>query len=106
MNSHIPPNSTVLSFYVKKRYFSDHRWIMAWRHPAAAGLYLENSLEEELGILDDLGVDYVFLEAGNPAPLSDENSVELFTRIGPGDILDPVAAVDGHVIYRFSSRAE
>jgi hypothetical protein len=101
MNGHLPPNSTVLSFNVKKRYFSDHRWIVAWRHPAAARLYLENSLEDEVGILEELGVDYVFLETGNPAPFDDENRVELFSRMGPGDLLDPVAAIDGCAVYRF-----
>ncbi len=101
MNSHLPSNSTVLSFYVTKRYFSNHRWIIAWRYPVAAQLYLDNSIDDEIQILKELDIDYIILTEGNPAPFDDENSVELFLRIGRGDVLEPVANIDGHTIYRF-----
>ncbi len=101
MNCHLPENSHILSFYVTKRYFSNHRWIVAWRYPVAAHLYLDNSIVDEINILKELDIDYIFLTEGNPAPFDDENSVELFSRIGRGDVLEPVANIDGHTIYRF-----
>jgi len=101
MNHYAPPGSSILSFYATKRYFSDHRWIIAWRHPPAMKLYLENSISDEISILQDLSIDYVIIENINPAPFDDENSIELFSRIGRGDVLDPVAFIDGHTVLRF-----
>jgi len=101
MNHHLPCNSTILSFYERKRYFSNHRWITAFEYPVAAHLYLNNSIEDEISILKELDIDYIILMEINPAPFDDENSVELFSRIGPGDVLEPVANIDGHTIYRF-----
>jgi hypothetical protein len=105
MNGHIPPGSNILSFYVTKRYFSDHRWMVAWRYPPAARLYLENTLEEEVGILNELEVDYIFTVYGVPAPFDDERAVEIFSRIGPGDLLEPVIELDGHVLLRYNRLA-
>ncbi len=102
MNRYLPEGSTILSFYMPKRYFSNHRWITAWRYPLAARLYLENGLEDEIDILRELGVDYVILEKGNPAPFDDENRVVLFSRIGRDKLLDPVALINGYVILRFN----
>ncbi|MCD4670120.1 MAG: hypothetical protein K8S14_06715, partial [Actinomycetia bacterium] len=101
MNSHIPDNSNILSFYITKRYFSNHRWIIAWRYPLAMHLYLENPLTTEISILEDLRIDYVFIEYDNPATFDDENSVELFSRIGRGDLLDPVINIDGYTVCKF-----
>jgi hypothetical protein len=101
MNRNLPANSTILSFYVTKRYFSNHRWINSWQYPVAAHIYLDNSLAEEISILKELDIDYIILMESNPSPFDDENSVELFSRIGRGDVLEPVASIDGHTIYRF-----
>ena len=101
MNSHLPENSTILSFYVTKRYFSNHRWIIAWRYPVAMQLYLSNSIEDEIVILQELGIDYIINIETDPAPFDDEKSVELFSRIGRGDVLEPVANIDGHTICKF-----
>jgi|GEM_PF-1467360 len=101
MNSHLPDNSTILSFYLTKRYFSNHRWINAWQYPLAAHLYLENSITDEIEILEELGIDYIIIIGSNPAPFDDENSIELFSRVGRGDVLEPIASMDGHTIYRF-----
>jgi len=101
MNSHLPNNSTILSFCMTKRYFSNHRWIIAWRYPVAAHLYLDNSIADEIEILKELNIDYIILTETNPAPFDDENSVELFSSIGLGDVLEPVCNIDGHTIFRF-----
>ena len=101
MNSHLPDNSTILSFYLTKRYFSNHRWINAWRYPVAAHIYLENDITDEIEILEELDIDYIILIESNPAPFDDENSVELFSRIGRGEVLEPLANIDGHIICRF-----
>ncbi len=101
MNSHLPDNSNILSFYLTKRYFSNHRWINAWQYPVAAHLYLDNTIVDEVNILKELSIDYIILTEDNPAPFDDENSVELFTRIGRGSVLEPVVNIDGNTIYRF-----
>ncbi|MEN8208872.1 MAG: hypothetical protein ABFR50_06445 [Candidatus Fermentibacteria bacterium] len=101
MNSHLPDDSTVLSFYLPKRYFSNHRWINAMQYPPAAHLYLDNCLADEIEILEKLDINYIVIIEGNPAPFDDENRVELFSRIGRGDLLEPLASIDGHTIYRF-----
>lgn len=105
MNSHLPDSSTILSFYATKRYFSTHRFLVAWRYPPAGYLYLENTLEEEIDIMESMGIDYVLLRAGDPAPFDDENAVELFSRIGLGDILEPVASLNNYAVYSFNPDA-
>ncbi|MCK5116381.1 MAG: hypothetical protein KAR44_07245 [Candidatus Aegiribacteria sp.] len=101
MNNHIPSNSTILSFYATKRYFSNHRWINSWRYPLSAYIYLDNSITDEIEILKQLDIDYVILGESDPAPFDDENQVELFSRIGRGDVLEPVANIDGYTIFKF-----
>jgi len=101
MNHHLPEDSNILSFYTAKRYFSDHIRIVAWQYPAAAQLYLDNDIEDEICVLSELGIDYIILTENNPAPFDDENSVELFSRIGRGNVLEPVASIDEYTIYRF-----
>ncbi|MBN2608245.1 MAG: hypothetical protein JXA64_03950, partial [Candidatus Fermentibacteraceae bacterium] len=105
MNRHLPEGSSVLSFYLTKRYFSDHRWINAWRYPPAARLYLDNDIGEEIRIVRELDIDYVILVYGDPAPFDDENPVALFTRIGEGDVLEPVALVGGVMVLKFNPAA-
>lgn len=101
MNHHLPSNSTILSFYATKRYFSNHRWINAWQYPVAAHIYLDNSLADEVSILKNLDINYIIIESNNAAPFDDENSVELFSQIGRGNVLEPVSNIDGYTIYRF-----
>ena len=101
MNSHLPEESRVLSLFARKRYFSNHEFIVLHRHPVSARLYLDNSLSEELEILRELEIDYVFGRQNDPIPLHDENLLEILSRTGPGDILDPIANINGYVIYGF-----
>jgi len=101
MNDYLPEGSTVLSLFDKKRYLSNHRYIVAWRYPLAARLFLENSLEDELDILVDLGVDYIVCRTVDPVPFDGENNLEILSRRGIGDILEPVAEINDHTVYRF-----
>jgi len=66
-------------------------------------LYLENSLEEELAILDGLGVDYVGFYRSDPAILKQEEKLAILDHIGVGDILEPVIIVDGgYLLCRYN----
>jgi hypothetical protein len=104
MNGHIPEGSTVLSLFDQKRYLSNHRYIVAWRYPLAARLFLENTLEDELDILVELGVDYIVCRTVDPVPFDGENNLEILSVRGIGNILEPVAEINGHTVYRFEPR--
>jgi len=74
---------------------------LPWEYPVAMYLYLDNSIADEIEILKELCINYIFIQNDNPVPFNDENSLELFSRIGRGDVLEPVANIDGYTIYRF-----
>lgn len=97
-NSALPHDSVILSLHEEKRYFFDGSVIVGWRHPLGQRLYLQNSLEEELDILDRLSVDYVGFYRNNPAVLDQEGKLEILDHIGTGDILEPVIMVNGNYL--------
>lgn len=103
MNTNLPEGSTVLSLFDKKRYLCDHRYIVAWSHPVAARIFLDNTIEDEIEILNYLKIDFVIARLSDPVPYDGENRVEILSRIGLNDILAPMAEINGYIIYRYIS---
>ncbi|MFO7626319.1 MAG: hypothetical protein R6V62_03560, partial [Candidatus Fermentibacteraceae bacterium] len=102
-NSVIPHESVILSLHEEKRYFFDGEVVVGWRHPIGQRLYLENSLEEEIAILDALGVDYVGFYRDNPAVLDQERKLAILDHIGVDDILEPVIIINGgYLLCRYN----
>ncbi len=102
-NSAISHESVILSLHEEKRYFFDGAVIVGWRHSVGQRLYLENSLEEELAILDTLGVDYVGFYRDNPAVLDQERKLAILDHIGTGEILEPVVMISGgYLLCRYN----
>ncbi len=102
-NSAFTPETVILSILEEKRYFFDGTVIVGWRHPVAQKLYLDNTLEEELAILDNLNVDYVGLYRENPAILEQEDRLAILDHIGIGGILEPFIMIDGgYVLCRYN----
>lgn len=106
MNANLPESSTVLSLFDKKRYFCDHRYIVAWSHPVAAHIFLDNTIEEEIEILNYLKIDFIIARLADPVPYDGENRVEILSRIGLNDILVPLTEINGYAIYRFKPDPE
>lgn len=102
MNEHLPQDSRLLSLYATKRYFSNHHWLVAWRYPPAARIYLDDTLEDEIELLQELEIDYLVMQYMSPATFDDARSVELLARIGPGDVLEPVIILDTYELLRFN----
>lgn len=103
-NSALPSDATIFSINEEKRYFFDGTVIVGWRHPLGQRLYLENSLEDELAILDSLGVDYVGFYREDPTLLEQEDRLAILDHIGFGDVLEPVIIVDGgYLLCRLNS---
>ncbi len=103
MNTNLPERSTVLSLFDKKRYFCNHRYIVAWRHPVAARIFLDNTIEDEIEILNYLEIDFIIARLSDPVPYDGENRVEILSRTGLNDILVPIALINGYVVYRYIS---
>jgi len=102
-NSALPRESVILSLHEEKRYFFDGEVVVGWRHAAGQRLYLMNSLEEELAILDTLGVDYVGFYRDNPAVLDQERKLMILDHIGMGEILEPVVVISGgYLLCRYN----
>lgn len=102
-NSAFPHETVIFSILEEKRYFFDGTVIVGWRHPVGQQLYLDNTLEEELAILDSLRVDFVGLYRENPAILNQEDRLAIMDHIGMGDILEPVIIIDeGYLLCRYN----
>ena len=103
-NSMFTTDTVIFSIHEEKRYFFDGTVIVGWRHPLGQKLYLDNSLAEELSILDSLNVDYVGFYRTQPSILGQENRLEILGHIGIGCILEPVVIVDGgYLLCRYDS---
>lgn len=106
-NTALPSETVIVSLHEEKRYFFDGTVIVGWRHPVAQRLYLENTLDEELAILDELGADYVAINRENPVVLDQERKLEILDHIGTGDLLEPVVIIDGgYLLCRYNPRPE
>jgi len=105
MNHNLPDGSTVMSFSIMKRYFSDHQWIAAWRYPRSRWLYSENDLEAEIALLLELGVDYIVITTADPAPGNEENDLQMLAHIGPGNLLEPIVEIDGQMVLKVNWQA-
>jgi len=101
MNAHLPDGSRILSTFARKRYLSDHEFYVLERHPVSSRLLCENTLEREIEILKTLEIDYILVSRDNPLPFDAENTLEILTRIGPGDVLEPVAGIHNYIICKF-----
>lgn len=106
-NVALPPESVIFSINEEKRYFFRGTVISGERHPVGHILYHDNSLEEELAILDALGVDYVAFYRNDPAILQQENRLAVLDHIGIGCILEPVIVSDGgYLLCRYNKNGE
>jgi hypothetical protein len=94
-NSALPSNAVIFSIHEEKRYFFDGTVVVGWRHPLGQRLYLENSLEEEMAVLDGLGVTHVGFYRTDPAPLEQERRLVILDHVGIGELLEPLIMVDG-----------
>ncbi len=103
----LPPESVIFSINEEKRYFFHGTVLSGERHPVGHLLYHDNSLEEELAILDTLGVDYVGFYRNDPAILKQEARLAILDHIGLGDVLEPVIIVDGgYLLCRYNGRRD
>jgi hypothetical protein len=100
-NPALPEDIRIVSLWDSKRYFSQHEWIAAWRHPQGRALFLSNTLEEEVEILRWLETDYVVFGREDPLPLSAENELLVLNRIGIGDVLVPRLVLNHFLLCRF-----
>lgn len=102
-NEALPRGSVLFSIHEEKRYFFDGTVIVGWRHPLGQLVYRDNSLEDELAVLDSLHVDYIGFYRENPAVLEQERLLAILDHIGVGEILEPVIIVDGgYMLCRYN----
>ena len=100
-NAALPDTSVIFSLHEEKRYFFNGTVIVGWRHPLGQQIYLENTLEEEIGILDSLSVDFVGFYRENPVPGGLEDRLTILDQVGFNEILEPVIVIDGYVLCRY-----
>ncbi len=101
MNENLPDGSRILSMWRPERYFSDHVIIVAQNHPDGIELFLDNSLEDELEILDRMDVQYIYFLMDDPLPENLEEHVELFDAIGPDERISPVITISGSLLCEY-----
>lgn len=104
-NQALPDDAVIFSLHEEKRYLFDGTVIVGWRHPLGIRMYLDNSLEDELMILDSLRVDYLSFYRYDPTVGEQENRLAILDHIGAGDILEPVIILeDGFALFRYIPR--
>lgn len=104
-NQALPEGTVIFSLHEEKRYLFDGTVIVGWRHPLGIQMYLDNSLEDELRILDSLEVDYLSFYRFDPTVGEQEDRLAILEHIGVGDFLEPVIILeDGFALYRYNPR--
>jgi hypothetical protein len=66
MNHNLPEGTRILALRSRHRYLSNHPLFCIERHPATAGLFLENTIEEELDILRRAEITHILVNTRNP----------------------------------------
>lgn len=94
-NAALPAGTVLFSLNEEKRYFFDGTVIVGERHPLTQIIYQDNTLGDELEVLDLLEVDYITFYREDPAILQQENNLAILDHIGIGDILEPVIIIKG-----------
>lgn len=100
-NAALPDTSVIFSLHEEKRYFFDGTVIVGWRHPLGQQLYLENTLEDEIRILDSLSVDFVGFYRADPVPGGLEDQLAILDHVGFDEILEPVIVINGYMLCRY-----
>lgn len=112
----LPPGSRLLSLFSGERYHSRFPVVCARTHPYARRLFTAGSLEEELRVLEDLGITHVYFTEGDPMgmnllplnycsppedPEDPSRDLAILGETRPGGLLEP-AGYPGPVyaIYR------
>ncbi|MCD4848116.1 MAG: hypothetical protein K8R76_07995 [Candidatus Aegiribacteria sp.] len=93
-NTNLPEGSRLLSMWKRERYFSDHDIIVIENHPIGRRLFLADSIEEEMELLDLMDIDYVYYQTSDPMPGDLENGMEFLFS----DRLETIAEVNGFTI--------
>jgi hypothetical protein len=105
-NSALPSDAVIFSIHEEKRYFFDGKVIVGWRHPIGQRLYLESSLEEEIAVLNSMGVTHVGFYRNDPAPLEQERRLAILDHVGMGELLEPMIMVNGgYLLCKYNSQA-
>jgi hypothetical protein len=97
-NTNLPEGSRLLSMWKRERYFSDHDVIVIENHPLGRRLFLADSLEEEMELLDLMDIDYVYYQTSDPMPGDLENSMNFLFS----DQLEIISEVGGFTLCRIN----
>jgi len=95
-NSNLPDGSRLLSLWKRERYFCSHEIVVIETHPLALRLFLAKSLREEIALLDQMGIDYVYFDSNDPMPGKLERCLHFLNSRR----LDFVTEIDGYSLYR------
>lgn len=99
-NENLEEGAVLVSLWRPERYFSDHEVLVAQNHPLLRGLFEENTADDEIGILEASGADYVYFNASDPLPGDLERTVTILGSVRDGGLLEPVMLLDGYLLCR------
>lgn len=101
-NNNLPDGTRLLSLWKRERYFCDHEIIVIEKHPLGLRLFLAPSIGEEMALLDQMNIDFVYFKSDDPMPGKLERCINfLYSRR-----LDPVAEIGGYSLYRIIYKQE
>lgn len=95
-NSNLTEESRLLSLWKRERYFCNHEIVVIENHPLALRLFLAQSVREEMALLDQMGIDYVYFDSDDPMPGKLERCLHFLNSRR----MDFVTEIDGYSLYR------
>ncbi len=95
-NDNLPEGSRLLSMWKRERYFSDHSVIVIENHPLGRRLFLVETLEEEMDLLQRMGIDFIYFQTSDPMP----GDLEYCIQVLQSDRLEYVIEISGFTLCR------
>jgi len=95
-NENLHSESRLLSMWKRERYFSNHVIIVIENHPIGRRLFLVDTLEEEMELLQRMNIDYIYFQTSDPMPGDLEYCIQLLQS----DRLEHIIEVSGFTLCK------
>ncbi len=97
-NENLPPGSRLLSLWKRERYFSDNPVVVLENNPFGRMMLLADDLQDELDLLRQMDVDYIYFQNDDTMPGNLEDDLQILHS----DRLQRIADISGFTLMKIN----